>query len=212
MASTASIPRIFHRVWLGGDPMPEAHIRFGQSWLDHNPGWEMRTWTSDNLPRLRNQLQFDGSQHRAQQSALVRYEMVEEHGGVYIDTDFLCLRNIEPLLTGATFVAGWANSEYVNNALIGATPGHAILREIIDVIPYRIATRPGQLSTVQSGVDLVTETVTTYAAADPTVVIHEPNLQTPYDWREKERHDEVFPEAYAVHHWALSWHRTLNSN
>ena len=44
------IPRVFHQVWLGLDPLPEAHARYQETWLEHHPGWELRVWTDENLP------------------------------------------------------------------------------------------------------------------------------------------------------------------
>jgi hypothetical protein len=32
-----SIPRIFHRIWLGGTAMPDEYKRFGDTWRRHNP-------------------------------------------------------------------------------------------------------------------------------------------------------------------------------
>ena len=54
------IPRIVHRVWLGGD-VPRDARRFGESWERHCPGWEVRTWRDWDLPPLINQDAFDAA-------------------------------------------------------------------------------------------------------------------------------------------------------
>src|SRR3954452_9252859 len=87
------IPRIIHRVWLGDGAMPPEYEAFGETWAQHHPGWEMRLWRSSDLPPLRNQDLFDRATSFAQQSDIARYELLLRHGGVYVDTDFECLRS-----------------------------------------------------------------------------------------------------------------------
>ena len=45
------IPRIFHQIWVGPDPLPDEFAAYGQTWLDHHPGWELKLWTDENFPR-----------------------------------------------------------------------------------------------------------------------------------------------------------------
>jgi inositol phosphorylceramide mannosyltransferase catalytic subunit len=170
-----------------------------------HPEWEMITWTDANVPPLRNRAQYDHAQHLAQRSALVRLEILYEYGGVYIDTDYECLRSIEPLLAGASLVAGWADARVVNNGFIAASPGHRVLDEVISVIPYRVATRPGASSTIQSGNVLFHEAVTVHAQCDASIRLYEPRILAPYHWTEANPTDGPFPDAYAVHHYRKSW-------
>src|SRR5688572_30025403 len=93
------IPRTFHRIWLGGG-MPQQYELYGESWLHWHPQWRMITWTENNLPPLQNQRQFDDAGIWAQKADIARYEILYRYGGVYIDTDFECLQNIEDLLEG----------------------------------------------------------------------------------------------------------------
>ena len=44
------IPRVFHQVWVGPEPLPDEYRRYGQTWLQHNPGWVLELWTDENLP------------------------------------------------------------------------------------------------------------------------------------------------------------------
>ena len=32
------IPKVFHRVWLGGKPMPDHFVKWGEGWLAKHPG------------------------------------------------------------------------------------------------------------------------------------------------------------------------------
>src|SRR2546429_4401108 len=115
-----SIPRIFHRIWLGTEPMPPEYVAFGNTWLAHHPGWTMHTWTDAFIPKLHNDSAFRRSTALSGKANILRYEILLRHGGVYIDTDFECLRNIEPLLHDVSCFVGLQSPELANNAILGA--------------------------------------------------------------------------------------------
>jgi glycosyl transferase-like sugar-binding protein/alpha 1,4-glycosyltransferase len=56
---------------------------------------------------------------------LFRYRLLYEQGGIWADTDMVCL---QPLNYSTTEVFGWMDSETINNALLGLPQGHAIAR------------------------------------------------------------------------------------
>lgn len=126
------IPKVFHRIWLGGKPMPEVFERWGRTWTDLHPGWEMRLWTEQSLPALKNGRYLEKCCCLAQRSDLVRYEILEQFGGVYIDTDLECFRNIEALIGGLDFFAAHKRVGRISNALIGGIKGHPIFRDLVD--------------------------------------------------------------------------------
>ena len=132
------IPKLFHVVWLGPDPMPDRHAAFLEGWRKVHPEWEWRTWSEDNLPPLRLRRQFDAARSWAGKADIVRYEVIATHGGVYLDTDMECLKNIEDLLHACrAFVCRSAPSGRVGNAIFGATPDHPFVRRVIAAVPAR---------------------------------------------------------------------------
>lgn len=95
------VPRTIHRVWLGDEPMPAEHERFGETFAQHHPGWTMRLWTDDDLAALDiTAAERERARTPSELSNLVRYEVLHRFGGVYVDTDFECLRPLTPLLRG----------------------------------------------------------------------------------------------------------------
>src|SRR6266516_4079263 len=92
------IPRLFHWIWFGPQPLPEQHRRWIDGWLALHPGWEHRLWTDANRPTFLNEPQFLAADNFAEMADIARYELLYRFGGVYVDTDTECLRSIEPLL------------------------------------------------------------------------------------------------------------------
>ena len=132
------IPRVFHQVWVGPNPLPEEFARYQQTWLDHHPGWELRFWTETNLPEgLRRPEAYDRLRDPVERCDILRLEVVWRFGGVYVDTDFECLRSIEPLIENVEFFTADTEPGRVNHAILGSVRGHRILDRALDEIQPR---------------------------------------------------------------------------
>jgi hypothetical protein len=187
------IPRTFHQIWLGPDALPREYERYQRSWQHHHPGWELRLWTEESLPEgLRRPEAADRLRAPAERADILRLELLWRFGGVYTDTDFECLRSIEPLIEGVDFFIGLAKPGRVNNALMGSVAGHAILDRALDELRPReyhgydkLAAGPHFLDTVLAG-------------HGDEVSLIEPDVFYP-------RTPAAAESAYAVHHEARSW-------
>jgi hypothetical protein len=205
------IPRVFHRIWLGKPP-PLDVLHFGETWQEHHPDWEMKLWTEDTLPPLKNRELFEEASTFAGKADIARYEIVEQFGGVYLDTDFECLKNIEPLLAEVEAFAASEDGALVSNSILGATPHHGFFQAAVVALPQVFAATRGQPPTVQSGPVYLTALRGHLAASGgPTVKVFPASLFYPYHWSEPYRRGEEFPKAYAVHHWDASWVKTEHS-
>jgi hypothetical protein len=191
------IPRIFHRIWLGPNPMPEEYAGYGESWARHHPGWEMRLWTDEDLPGLSTPL-LERARNLVERADILRIELLKRFGGVYVDTDFECLRPIDPLLEGVGIFAARVNEERINNAILGSTAGHPAWDRVLATIDERMRSIEGHGA---AGAPAIQWTV----ADEPDYVAFPPELFYPYSAQEWHRRHEEFPDAYAVHHWAYTW-------
>lgn len=195
------IPRTIHRVWLGEEPMPEEHERFGETFARHHSDWGMQLWTDEDLPELDITVaERARSRTRAELSNLVRYEVLRRFGGVYVDTDVECLRPLPPLLRGISAFAALECPGRVGNAVLGSIAGHPIFARAAQLARRTLGT--GAHSADANGPYLLSLIL----EQEPGVALFGAELFYPYRWDEPERHDEAFPDAYAVHHWAKSWH------
>jgi inositol phosphorylceramide mannosyltransferase catalytic subunit len=187
------IPRIFHQIWLGADPLPEDYARFQESWLRHHPGWELRFWTEENLPEgARRPELYERLRAPAERSDVLRFELLWRHGGVYVDSDFECLRSIEPLIEDADFFVGYRKPGRVNNAIVGAVAAHPIVDRALDRIRPRATY--GSVDKAGTGPLFLAAVLEEY----PEVTIFEPKIFYP-------RTAAARAKAYAVHHRGRSW-------
>jgi len=193
------IPRVFHRIWLGPEPMPEAECRLGETWARHHPGWEQRLWRDDDLPELGVPAEIIArAENPVELADVARFHIIARHGGVYVDTDFECLRPLDSLLKGVDAFAAFQLPGEVNTALLGATAGHPAFRRAAELVTETFGRAPLPGST---GPPFFTHLLWD----SPEVTLFPPELFYPYLWTEPERRNEHFPGAYAVHHWAMSW-------
>ena len=185
------IPRVFHQIWLGLRPFPEAHARYQETWLAHHPGWELRMWTEDNLPRnLRRAEALERLRHPVERSAILRHELLWRFGGVYVDTDFECLRSIEPLIREATFFI--SKPGVPQDALYGSVARHPILDSTLDQLEavdfYESAWKPKRKQ-LALAIDAHRDEV---LFLEPAILYPDPKTT------ERDR-------AHAVHHEARGW-------
>src|SRR5204863_264320 len=89
---------------------------------------------------------------------ILRLELLWRYGGVYIDTDFECLKPIDELLEGVEFFtgllkrAGPSKPARVNNAIFGAGPGHPLLDRALDELRVHESGAPGASTSSSSSV------------------------------------------------------------
>jgi mannosyltransferase OCH1-like enzyme len=186
------IPRVFHQIWVGPDPFPEQYARYQQTWLDHHPGWQLQFWTEEHLPdQLRRPEAAERLRAPAERANILRLELLWRFGGVYVDTDFKCLRSIEPLIDEAELFISLAKPDRVNNALLGSVPGHPLLDRALGEIRPREYFGHDKAATGTRFLDRLL-----LDRADVTLIDPEHFYpQTP----------EARSRAYAVHDMARSW-------
>ena len=97
-----AIPRILHWVWVGGGgDIPAKFHPMMESWRRLHPNWQAVVWTDEKVTwELRNQALMLQADTYAELSDIVRLEVVERFGGVYVDTDFQALQVVpQPALS-----------------------------------------------------------------------------------------------------------------
>jgi mannosyltransferase OCH1-like enzyme len=189
------IPRVLHMIWLGGRPLPASARACLQSWRREHPEWEIRLWTDEDAPRPPAVAR---ARNLSEAADIIRYAIIRDHGGVYVDTDVECLRPIDELLTGVRAFAAYEVPGRLCNAVIGAIPGHPAFALASDLVEVTAGTGQYPEATATLFLTRVLEPF-------PDVTLFGPERFYPYLWDEELPRGVTFPNAYAVHHWAKTW-------
>jgi mannosyltransferase OCH1-like enzyme len=156
------IPHVIHVIWGGKNPFPQKSIANIASWLHFHPTWKFKFWTDDpsrqvpiegmekhlfntlSCPHVEKYLAQ--AENWGERSDLLRYEILFQEGGIYVDHDIECFRSFDSLHTHFDFYASqeplhqnplknsWLT---ITNCLIGAKPGHPILKATMQEIGNR---------------------------------------------------------------------------
>lgn len=195
------IPKIFHRIWLGPNPMPQEFVEYGESFKRLHPDWKFELWTSLRLPSLINRSLFDRGWHWSEKSDIVRYEVLDQFGGFYVDTDVECVKSFNDLLQWE-FICGQQPPDYISTAIMGCEPHNLITSTIIKEFPASFKERPNDY--MRRSVDILQRTISLHRHK-LNLQVEPPSTFFPYNWNEMHRKGERFPDAHAIHHWAGSW-------
>jgi hypothetical protein len=197
-AGAVPIPKLIHRIWLGGADPPPQVVQFGESWREHHPGWRMRLWTDRRLPMGFDRAALARCGNTAERSDVLRYALLSRYGGIYADTDVECLRPLDPLIENVQAFAGFEDAGRVGTAILGSTPGHPAF----DTLAHEVALNAGRGTQPEAtGPPFLTRVLREH----PEVMVFPREVFYPYRWDERHLAGGPFPAAYAVHHWSATW-------
>ena len=161
------IPKVIHQIWIGDQrnrPTPMI-----QTWKDMNPEWEHKLWTEENMPPLRNQAQFDAMEELAGKADILRYEILLNEGGFYLDADSTCVAPLDDFFLDNECFCCWENEEnregLMANGYLGSVPNNKLIATIVETIstldPVAVAQLPKLTAWQVTGPSLLTHVANT---------------------------------------------------
>lgn len=207
------IPKILHFTWVGDDPLPLNRLNYIDSWMRCNPDWTVKIWTAQNLPALINRREYDETKSPVQKSDILRCELVYRYGGVYVDSDFECFKNITPLLSNTDAFVCSEDEHWLCNSIFGAVPEHPFFKLLVERLPASFAKHPDNICRATASVFL-TWTFDEYVGhkyeakdcwedSSKLLTVFPPQVFFPIRWDGK-----IFgpiSEAYGQHKWFHNW-------
>lgn len=135
-----AIPKIIHQIWLGPAKLPSNYAAYMKECRDLHPDWEYKLWTNKEAADFDFPTKdlYLSARSYAEKADILRMEILYKYGGLYLDTDILCLKPFDELLDYYEFFAGvQSNLRYVNkfvvqNALVASVPNNILLRNTAD--------------------------------------------------------------------------------
>lgn len=128
------IPKIIHYCWFGNKKIPLKFKKYIKSWKRHCPDYEIKLWNETNYDINKNNFLSDAAKAGkwAFVSDYARLDIIEQFGGIYLDTDVELIKNLDNLLNYQGF-AGFECSDYVNFGLgFGAEAHNPLVKEMKD--------------------------------------------------------------------------------
>lgn len=111
--------KIIHYCWFGGNPLSELTKKCIESWKKYLPDFEIKEWNETNFDT--NQCEFVKQAYEQKKWAFVsdytRFKVLEEHGGLYLDTDMEITADIAKYLEHELFL-GQEDSKLINAAVV----------------------------------------------------------------------------------------------
>jgi mannosyltransferase OCH1-like enzyme len=136
----SKIPKIIHQVWMT-EALPPWINALNSTCRDLNPGWKFRLWRYQDAVRANfTHLQkMNSSPTLAMQSDMMRLKILYRYGGIYVDTDFICLQPFANLLAtfpdAALLVANEIQTDkYISNSFIATVPKHPVIQRAYEEI------------------------------------------------------------------------------
>ena len=214
MKYNIKIPKVIHQIYIGEKEMPNQQLEWRKTWQKFNPDWELILWDDERLKTidLQNEDSFKYCKSIASKVDLIRLEIIYNFGGLYIDTDFECLKSIDSFFHDKDFIACRQNPKgpTVCNAFVAAAPKHEILSKLIDDTPKRGAAHKPEGCVEKFGPRFLTDVIDEiYGDEFKYSESFDPKNIYPYMWTKKHNPNDdfkkIYPDAYAVHHWSQSW-------
>lgn len=191
------IDKIIHYVWVGKKPLGKLESRCISSWKDNLPEYDVKLWNEANSPMESNFVKEMYSRGKwAFVSDYIRFWVLYNHGGIYLDTDMEVLKSLDDLLDDEVFFARTSSDGYISCGIIGAEKGNMYVGKILEY--YNSIT---DFDNVETSPEIVTKVL-----GGEDITVHEANLFYPCNAGEKCDSDKL-NNAYTNHHWSESWVR-----
>ena len=223
------IPQVIHQTWRNHE-IPPSFLEMAHTWQKQHPGWEYCFWTDEmNRNFIKQHFpifldQYDNYPTNIQRVDAFRYFVLYKYGGIYIDMDFQCLKNITPLIENASCVLGKEPAEHcamhnkhviISNALMASTAGHPFMKALCYELENdtHFTDHPNDRILETTGPFMVSRLYDSYGGKEEVKLL-EADLIYPLTKDELLTLEAGPPapaihhkltQAYAIHHYAGTW-------
>ena len=207
---TEKIPRKLHQIWLGGQ-LPDKWKKYTETWQILHPTWEYKLWTDEDIDNVTIERRdvFNVATNLGQKSDILRYEILRQQGGIYVDTDFECLKPLDDLLFLKFFTGITTDADaqlYIG--ILGSIPNHPIMDTCATSLKF-YSGNDGDGVMGATGPYYFTRCFFASVNENTGGVVPFP-MAFFYPFPNHLRFTEdaykyILPCSYAIHHWKTSW-------
>lgn len=149
------IPKVIHFIWLGPKPFPRESVENVKTWIAKHPDWKVKFWTDRERPLPHPAMErvllsnfhflqladcFNKSDNYGEKSDILRYEILFQEGGIYVDHDVKCIQSFDAangaydLFCGLEmpYKTALSSSVLPTNNIVASRAGHPVLKFCLD--------------------------------------------------------------------------------
>lgn len=138
------IPKVIHQIWIGPNPEPIIWTNtFKIDYIKNNPTYEYKLWDNEKVSELINKyptlkIVYDLEPTWNGKSDILRYVILKEYGGIYIDADSVWVNNksFDDLINCEEdiFAAKEPTTSHITGGVIGSVKDHPVFTDLINYI------------------------------------------------------------------------------
>lgn len=216
------IPKIIHQIWIQGwENMPIKLKSYSQRCQNINNDFKYIFWDDKSILRHLNDffgkyyvLLYNGYNVYAQKADFARYAILSVYGGIYLDTDMVCRKNLEPFLNCNLFFTTDAFYIFYKrylNGIIGVIPNHPLFKIIFKNLSKRYDEKEN--ITYSTGTKLLYDSVKQYEkqSGDKNYCVIDSKYLHPCQLYDDDDCPEKCKECFVAHTNQGSWNSSLSN-
>ena len=207
------IPKKIHYCWFGGNTLPLLAQKCIESWKKYLPDYEIIEWNESNYNV--HKIPYISQAYEAKKYAFVsdyaRVDILNEHGGVYFDTDVEVLKDLSPILNKGQFLGIEAPGAINNGLGMAAEKADAILVEILESYSKENFVNPDGTYNLKTVVTRVSDIFRNYGFTDDADHVQEIANYNIYPAEYFSPKNvvtgiiRITENTYTIHHYDASW-------
>ncbi|MFT5055604.1 MAG: hypothetical protein ACI80H_000307 [Pseudoalteromonas distincta] len=200
------IPKIIHTTWLSDDPVPVPIEECMNTWRLELPDFEIIVHNYNDVKKYENKFlrQCISKKMYAFASDYLRFCIINEHGGIYLDGDMLVLQPFPEHLLNHQLFIGMQNESFIDLAIIGSIKNNP------SILPVIAKYKKKEFDYFDPPVlpQFTNEYFIKLSEEHPSEIkIYEPSVFYPLPAKNKDQlyKDFIKPESICVHLWNFGW-------
>ncbi len=195
-----AIPKKIHYIWVGPNKTGKIQKKCLESWGKYTPDYEIKLWNEDNFPLMDHP--YIKEMYRKRKWAFVsdfmRFWILYNEGGIYLDTDMELLKPIDEFLENKLFFVKGPD-DFISCGIIGAQKENGFIKKVLDFY-----LNDKERSTKNTSPRVVTMLYEKFPAKEK-IKIYPSELFYPCLAGEWFCNQNKLKDAYGRHHWSESW-------
>jgi mannosyltransferase OCH1-like enzyme len=207
-----AIPKIIHFCWFGGKPLSALGKKCLASWEKYLPEYQIMRWDENNFDV--NSVPYTKESYQLKKYAFVsdyvRYKVLYDFGGIYMDTDVEVLKNLDEFLENEAFT-GFEDEQMVAPGLIlGSVQGNSLIKDMVEIYQYSHFVNLDNTLNLKTGPQILTELLLNRGLEKKDeyqkisgLSIYPKEYFCPKSWITLKL--DITPNTFTIHHYEGTW-------